>query len=71
MHKLSGMRDPMLNLMINDPILFNDLLEKQPPEKKKQYKRLQEKQSTVKAYYQRLADTHGDSTGHAVIERGK
>ncbi len=63
MHKLSGMRDPMLNLMINDPVLFNDLLEKQPPEKKKQYQRLREKQSTIKAYYQRLSDTHGDSTG--------
>lgn len=71
MHKLSGMRDPMLNLMINDPVLFDDLLEKQPPEKKEQYKRLKEKQPTIKAYYQRLADTHGDATSHATIERGK
>lgn len=71
MHKLSGMRDPMLNLMINDPALFNDLLEKQPPEKREQYRRLREKQPTIKAYYQRLADTHGDATSHAAIERGK
>jgi hypothetical protein len=43
MHKLTGMRDPMLNLMINDPVLFDTLLEKQPEEKKRQYKALREK----------------------------
>gem|GEM_PF-1171774 len=43
MHKLTGLRDPMLNLMINDEPLFNTLLEKQPEEKKEQYKTLREK----------------------------
>lgn len=38
MHKLSGMRDPMLNLMINDPQTFDEMLEDQPEDKKKQYK---------------------------------
>ncbi|MCB9806918.1 hypothetical protein H6768_03415 [Candidatus Peribacteria bacterium] len=71
MHKLSGMRDPMLNLMINDPALFDELLEHQPEDKKKQYQVLREKKSTVRAYYQRLADTYGDSTSHAAMDRGK
>lgn len=71
MHKLSGMKDPMLNLMINDPVLFDELLEHQPPEKKKQYQKLRENRSTIKAYYNRLADTYGDSTSHAAMDRGK
>jgi hypothetical protein len=71
MHKLSGMKDPMLNLMINDPVLFDELLEHQPPEKKKQYQKLREHKSTIKAYYNRLADTYGDSTAHAAMDRGK
>lgn len=71
MHKLSGMRDPMLNLMINDPALFDELLEHQPEEKKKQYKILREKKSIVRAYYQRLRDTYGDATAHAVMDRNK
>lgn len=71
MHKLSGMKDPMLNLMINDPVLFDELLEHQPPEKKKQYQKLREHKTTIKAYYNRLADTYGDSTQHAAMDRGK
>lgn len=35
MHKLSGMRDPMLNLMINDSKTFDDMLDDQPEERKK------------------------------------
>lgn len=42
MHKITGMRDPMLNLMINDPVTFDDMLDEQPPEKREQYKRLRE-----------------------------
>lgn len=71
MHKLSGMRDPMLNLMINDPVLFDDLLEHQPAEKQKEYRILREKKSVVKAYHQRLLDTYGDSTQHAAMDRNK
>jgi hypothetical protein len=58
MHKLSGMKDPMLNLMIRDPALFDELLEQQPPEKKKQYQKLRENKATIQTYYNRLADTY-------------
>lgn len=71
MHKLSGMRDPMLNLMMNDPALFDELLEEQPSEKKKQYEKLRKNKSAIKAYHQRLKDTYGDSTSHAAMDRGK
>lgn len=71
MHKLSGMKDPMLNIMINDPALFDELLEHQPAEKQKEYKMLREKKSVVRAYYQRLGDTYGDATSHAAMNRGK
>lgn len=71
MHKLSGMRDPMLNLMISDPVLFDELLEHQPAEKQKEYRVLREKKSVIKAYHQRLLDTYGDSTQHAAMDRNK
>lgn len=71
MHKLSGMKDPMLNLMVNDPALFDELLEHQPAGKQKEYKMLREKKSVVRAYYQRLGDTFGDSTAHANMDRNK
>lgn len=71
MHKLSGMKDPMLNLMVNDPSLFDELLEHQPAGKQKEYKMLREKKSVVRAYYQRLGDTFGDSTAHANMDRNK
>lgn len=71
MHKLSGMKDPMLNLMVNDPGLFDELLEHQPPEKQKQYKALRERKGIIKNYYDRLADNFGDSTAHAAMDRNK
>lgn len=43
MHKLSGMKDPMLNLMINEPVLFEKMLDDQPADKKKEYQKLREK----------------------------
>lgn len=71
MHKLSGMRDPMLNLMVNDPVLFDELLQKQPPEKKREYKILNEKRSVIQAYHKRLKDTYGDDPKHMQIKRGE
>ncbi len=71
MHKVSGMKDPMLNLMINDPALFDELLEHQPAAKQAEYKMLREKKSVVRAYYQRLGDTYGDATSHASMKRDK
>ncbi len=69
MHKITGMKDPMLNVMMNDPPLFDKLLEKQPPEKRKQYERLREKKSVINLYYERIVKTYGDSPGHAEMKR--
>ena len=71
MHKITGMRDPMLNLMMSDPPLFDKLLEKQPAKKRKQYEMLREKKSVIKLYYGRIADTYGDDPSHAEIKRGE
>jgi len=70
MHKLSGMRDPMLNLMINDPATFDDMLEAQAEPQKTNYKRLSEKKSVIRAYYNRIRDTF-DSPTHAAMPREK
>lgn len=40
MHKLSGMRDPMLNLMINAPDQFDAMIEDLPASHQKKYARL-------------------------------
>ena len=58
------MRDPMLNLMKNDIQLFDDLLEKQPEEKRKGYEELRKNKSTVKAYLERIQGTYGDDPAH-------
>ncbi len=71
MNKLSGMKDPMLNLMINDPTLFDELLEHQPAAKKAEYRMLRENKWVIKAYYDRLEKTFADSTQHTTMERNK
>lgn len=40
MHKMTGMRDPMLNLLINAPDTFDAALEKLPASHRKKYERL-------------------------------
>ncbi len=70
MHKLSGMRDPMLNLMVNDPQTFDEMLEDQPDDKKKEYSRLRESRGTIAAYYNRLRETY-DSPSHCQLHREK
>lgn len=70
MHKLSGMRDPMLNLMINDPQTFDEMLEDQPEDKKKEYKNLRENRGAISAYYNRLSETY-DSPSHVTLHREK
>lgn len=70
MHKLSGMRDPMLNLMINDSTTFDDMLKDQPEDKKKSYKRLRESKGVIRAYYNRIRETF-DSPTHTRIPQEK
>lgn len=64
------MRDPMLNLMINEPQTFDEMLEDQPEYKKKEYKRLRENKSVISAYYNRLSETY-DSPTHCALHRDK
>ena len=56
MHKMTGMRDPMLNLMINDRPLFDELLEDLPAHKKPQYEELKKRSGKIQAYYGRMHD---------------
>jgi len=70
MHKLSGMRDPMLNLMINDQPTFNKLLDAQTGQKKADYERLNKNKNIVRAYYDRLINTY-DSPSHTGMPRDK
>lgn len=42
MDKMTGMRDPMFNIMMNDPQTFDELIDAASPEKKKQYEKLRE-----------------------------
>ena len=43
MHKLTGMKDPMLNLMFNAPDTFDEMLDSLPPEKQSIYRHISEK----------------------------
>jgi len=70
MHKLTGMKDPMLNLMINAPDTFDEMLEDLPPEKQSMYRRIREKRGSVQAYYDRLKSTY-DSPSHTHMPRNK
>lgn len=70
MNKLSGMRDPMLNLMMNDPQTFDEMLAEQTEPKKSHYRRLNEKKGVIRAYYNRLKDTY-DSPTHVNMPRDK
>ena len=69
MHKLTGMRDPMLNLMINAPETFNEMLEAMPEgQKKKDYEQLKSRRRSVQEYFDRFQGTF-DSPSHARMER--
>ncbi len=70
MHKLTGMRDPMLNLMINDPQTFDEMLVDQPEPQKTQYKKMRESRGVISAYYNRLSSTY-DSPSHCAMHRDK
>jgi hypothetical protein len=70
MHKLSGMRDPMLNLMINAPETFQEMLDNMTGDEKKKYERVREKRGAIVGYHQRLKDTY-DSPSHVHMDRGK
>ncbi len=66
MHKMTGMRDPMLNLMINDRPLFDELLDSVPAEKKPQYEELRKRSGKIQAYYGRLHDMQSSPTHSSI-----
>lgn len=70
MYKLGGMRDPMLNLMINGPEVFDEMLDDQPPEKRAQYEKIRKHKDVLRAYYDRLAAVY-DSPSHCEMKRGE
>lgn len=71
MHKLTGMRDPMLNLMINAPETFKEMLEAMPEgQKKKDYQELKKRKRSIRGYYDRLQLTY-DSPSHVEMPRWK
>ncbi len=47
MHKMTGLKDPMLNLLINAPDTFDSMLKNLPAEKREQYKYLKENKDIV------------------------
>lgn len=71
MHKLTGMRDPMLNLMINAPETFDEMLEAMPEgQKKKDYQELKKRKRSIRGYFDRLQGTY-DSPSHTEMPRSK
>gem|GEM_PF-3413035 len=71
MNKMTGMRDPMLNLMINDRPLFDELLESVPEHKKDQYNELKKRSGKIEAYYSRLFDMQSSPDHSAIRGKGK
>lgn len=45
MNKITGMKDPLLNILINAPEAFDAMYDAMPPEKQKQYARLKNSKS--------------------------
>lgn len=71
MHKMTGMRDPMLNLMMNAPETFDEMLEAMPEgPKKKNYQELKNRRRSIQGYYDRLKNTY-DSPSHTHMPRDK
>ncbi len=71
MHKLTGMRDPMLNLMMKAPETFDEMLEAMPEgQKKKDYEQLKKRRRAIRGYYDRLVGTY-DSPSHTEMPRNK
>ncbi len=71
MHKMTGMRDPMLNLMIRAPETFDEMLEAMPEgPKKKNYQELKNRRRSVQGYFDRLYTTY-DSPSHTHMPRDK
>jgi len=71
MHKLTGMRDPMLNLMMNAPETFDEMLEAMPEgQKKRDYEQLKKRRRYIHGYYDRLVNTY-DSPSHTHMPRDK
>lgn len=69
MDKISGMRDPMIQLMVKDKALFNDLLKDMPESKKLQYREVESRSNYVQGYYDHLYDSQ-KSANHSNIRGG-
>ena len=68
---MTGMRDPMLQIIINDPDFFDgDLYASLPDKKKEQYERLRdpEHRDRIRLYYERLKETNSGATYAALKE---
>jgi hypothetical protein len=70
MNKLTGLKDPMLNLMINAPETFKEMYNAMPAgSKKEEYKRLIENERTITAYHNRIKTAY-DDPAHAGMRNG-
>lgn len=66
MDKTSGMRDPLIQIMIKDKALFDSLVKDMPEGKRKQYLELQSRSHHIQAYYERMFDMQ-NSANHSKI----
>lgn len=66
MDKISGMRDPMMQIMVKDKALFDDLIKDMPEAKRKQYEEVRSRSHHVQAYYERMWDMQ-NSANHSKI----
>ncbi len=70
MYKIAGMKDPMLQMMVNDPATFDEMLDEQPPEKREMYNKLREKKEILRAFHRRIEAVY-DSPSHCHSPRDK
>lgn len=70
MDKIAGMRDPMLQLIVNEPAVYDEMLDAQPPEKRAMYDKVREKRDVLRAFHGRIAALY-DSPSHCGMKRDK
>lgn len=70
MFKIAGMKDPMLQLIVNEPAVYDELLDAQPPEKREMYNKVREKKDVLRAFHSRMEAVY-DSPSHCQMKRDK
>lgn len=70
MHKIGGMRDPMLQLIVHDPAVYDEMLDAQPPEKRAMYDEVRKRKDVLRAFHNRITKVY-DSPSHCEMKRGK